>query len=109
MCYYQELCHNDSIGYVIRCNECEKIQVAWNNLVMTFAQEDFVQFYYWVKKIRDEQPAHQNPKLRNIMLPAPCRGIQLLLCIAELEEFASLLEHADSELQSLHMIGLFNQ
>jgi hypothetical protein len=107
MCYYQELYHDDRIGYVIRCNDCEKIQVAWNNLVMTFAQEDFAIFFDWIKKIRDEQPACQNPKLRCIMVPAPCQGIQLLVCAAELADFASLLEHADTELRSLHLIDLF--
>jgi ribosomal protein S27E len=36
MCHYQVLYCNEKTGYAIRCTECEKIQVAFSNLVMTF-------------------------------------------------------------------------
>jgi hypothetical protein len=38
-----------------------------------------------------------------------CQGIQLLLSAAELAELVNLLECADAELQSLHLISLFDQ
>jgi hypothetical protein len=109
MCHYQTLYHNDKTGYAIRCTACERIQVAYSNLVMTFNTEDFDTFRHWIKKVKDEQPEHQNPAVRCIMIPAPCQGIQLLLSYIELEELAELLEFADIELQSLHLINLFNQ
>lgn len=108
MCDYQTLYHDDRIGYVIRCTECEKIQVAFSNLVMTFNLEDFDSFRSWIRKIKNEQPERQNPSVRCIMIPAPCQGIQLLLSINELRDFSCMLETADTELQSLNLIGLFN-
>jgi succinate dehydrogenase flavin-adding protein (antitoxin of CptAB toxin-antitoxin module) len=43
------------------------------------------------------------------MIQAPCQGIQLLLSAIELAEFNSLLDCADTELQSLRLISLFDQ
>ncbi|MEI9910325.1 MAG: DUF6686 family protein [Bacteroidota bacterium] len=76
MCQYQTLSHHHTTGYVIRCADCEKIQVAYSNLVMTFTHEDYDAFHFWIKKIKDEQPERQNPTVRCIMIPAPCQGIQ---------------------------------
>jgi hypothetical protein len=109
MCHYQTLYHNEKTGYAVRCTECEKIQVAFGNLVMTFNREDFNDFRFWIKKISGNQLAHNNPAIRCIMVASPCQGIQLLLSAAELAELVTLLECADTELQSLHLISLFDQ
>ncbi|HEY6504560.1 MAG TPA: DUF6686 family protein [Chitinophagaceae bacterium] len=108
MCQYQTLYHNDKTGYVIRCTDCEKIQLAYSNLVMTFSHEDFDAFRFWIKKIRDEQPEGKNPAIRSIMIPAPCQGIQLLLSPRELDDLVAMLETADTELQSVQLISLFH-
>ena len=109
MCHYQALYHNEKTGYAIRCTECENIQVAFNNLVMTFNHRDFSDFRLWIRKISCNQPAYQNPAVRCIMIASPCQGIQLLVSAAELAELDNLLECADAELQSLHLISLFDQ
>jgi hypothetical protein len=109
MCHYQALYHNEKTGYAIRCTDCEKIQVAFSNLVMTFSLEDFNDFRLWIKKISNDRTEYTNPMARCIMIAAPCQGIQLLLSAVELAELASLLECADTELQSLHLISLFDQ
>ncbi len=49
-----------------------------------------------------------SPVVRSIMIPSPCQGIQLLLSANELSEFSSMLEEADTELQSLELIKLFD-
>jgi hypothetical protein len=108
MCHYQSLYYNDKIGYAIRCTECEKIQVVYGNLVMTFSREDFNDFRLWIKKISSNQPASQNQMIRCIMIQAPCQGIQLLVSASELQEFDTMLEAADTELQSQQLINLFS-
>jgi hypothetical protein len=108
MCHYQGLYHNAKTGYVIRCTECEKIQVAFSNLVMTFNREDFNDFRLWITKISNDRPEYQDPMVHCIMIQAPCQGIQLLLSAVELAELVTLLECADTELQSLHLINLFD-
>jgi hypothetical protein len=109
MCQYQVLYHDDKTGYAVRCTECEKIQVAWGNLLMTFILEDFDDFHLWIRKINSEQQAKQDPRVRCIMIQAPCQGIQLLVSSTELAELVTLLECSDTELQSLQLISLFNE
>jgi hypothetical protein len=75
---------------------------------MTFNREDFNDFRLWIKKLSENQPVHNNPAMRCIMVASPCQGIQLLLSAAELAELVTLLECADAELQSLQLISLFD-
>ncbi len=107
MCNYQTLYHEDKTGYVVRCTECEKLQIGYGNLMLTFGEEDFASFRWWLKKIKDEQHPSQNKTLRCIAIPTPCEGMKLLLSMTELTEFSEMLETADTELQSLAMIKLF--
>ena len=109
MCTYQALYHSDKSGYIVRCGECEKIQVAYSNLVMTFERTDFDSFRNLIAKIKNgRHPMAGSPVVRSIMIPSPCQGIQLLLSYNELNEFSAMLEEADIELQSLEMIKLFD-
>jgi uncharacterized protein DUF6686 len=109
MCSYQTLYHSDKSGYIIRCEECEKIQIAYSNLVVTFEITDFDAFRTMIEKIKNgRHPGAGSPALRSIMIPLPCQGIQLLLSDNELNEFATMLDEADTELQSLELIKLFD-
>jgi hypothetical protein len=107
MCNYQTLYHDDRTGYVVRCNHCDSIQVGYGNLMLTFCEEDFTAFRTWIHNYIGEGYITGDPALRNIVVPTPCEGVRLLLCRRELREFDSMLEAADSELQSLEMIRLF--
>ncbi|RYY55828.1 MAG: hypothetical protein EOO05_19180 [Chitinophagaceae bacterium] len=108
MCHYQTLYHDDSLGYAVRCNECEKIQLGYGNMVITFSQEDFDAFRSWLVRIRDEQDPAISSGLRCILIPTPCEGMKLLLSKRELDEFVVMLETADNELQSLALLKLFS-
>jgi len=108
MCNYQTLFHDDNTGYIVRCNECEKIQMGYGNLVITFGQEDFDAFHVWIRRVRSEQDPQMNPTIRCIMIPTPCEGMKLLLSVRELDEFVLMLDTADSELKSLEMLKLFS-
>jgi hypothetical protein len=107
MCSYQTLFHSDKSGYIIRCEKCAKIQVAYGNLVMTFERNDFDTFHAWIKKIYEGQQTSLSPAVRCIMIPSPCQGMRLLLSYNELKELNTMLEEADTELQSLELIQLF--
>jgi hypothetical protein len=109
MCSYQTLYHSDKAGYIIRCEECEKIQVAYSNLVITFERTDFDSFGSLISKIKNgRHPGSGSPAVRSIMVPLPCQGIQFLLSYNELIEFSTMLEEADTELKSLAMLKLFD-
>lgn len=108
MCQYQTLYHDDRIGYVVRCTECEKTQVGYGNLVITFSEEDLESFRWWIKKLRDENQSTGNDRVRNIVIPTPCEGIRLRMSVQELRDFYSMLDIADSEMRSLQIMKLFD-
>jgi hypothetical protein len=107
MCNQQTLFHDDRIGYVVRCNECAKLQIGFGNLMLTFHEEDFESFRKWILKIKAEQQPQQNKACRCIIIPTPCEGMKLLLSKNELNDFSYMLETADTELQSLALLKLF--
>jgi hypothetical protein len=108
MCSYQTLFHDDNTGYVVRCGECCKLQIGFGNLMLTVNEEGFASFRWVLKKIRDEQPENLRESLRCIVVPTPCEGVNFLLSLRELWEFNAMLESADTELQSLALMKLFN-
>ena len=107
MCHYQTLYHDDLAGYVVKCAECEKIQIGYGNLMLTLGRIDFDDFRSRLRSIKEEQPLAQSPTLRCIVISTPCNGIKLLLSMRELREFDAMLESADTELRSLELIRLF--
>lgn len=109
MCHYHTLYHDDRTGYVVRCAGCEKIQVGYSNLVLTFGEEDFDAFRWWLKKIRDDHHPSENERIRCIVIPTPCEGMKLLLSSQELGDFHDMLEAADTELRSMELIRLFDK
>jgi len=50
-----------------------------------------------------------SPAVRSIMIPSPGQGIQLLVSYNELNELCAMLEEADTELQSLELLKLFDE
>ena len=108
MCNYQTLFHDDGLGYIVRCNECENIQVGYGNMVITFSYEDFSAFRSWLARIEEEQAPELNPALRCIFIPTPCEGVKLLLSKSELFDMINMFDQADVELQSLALLRLFN-
>ena len=94
---------------MIRCQECEKIQVSYGNLLVTFNTGEFESFRSWLRKIRDNQQPCINNRVRSLLIPTPCEGVKFVLSPRELEEYSNILEQADAELHSLEMIKLFER
>lgn len=109
MCQYQTLFHHAETGYVIRCTACDRIQVGFANLLLTFREEDLALFLRWINRIREEQQPGLNPVIRSIIIPSPCEGVSLLLNLKELESLINMMEIADSELKTLQLIQLFGE
>ncbi len=108
MCNYQTLFHDDNTGYVVRCRECEKIQVGFGNLMLTVNTLEFDSFRRWIHQIKEEQIAGQPQTVRNIVIPTPCEGMKLLLSARELDGLDIMLEEADTELKAVTFLNLFS-
>lgn len=93
MCSFKILHHSES-GYVIRCQQCQHIHVAFGSTVMAFTLEEF----YGFKKTVEEYNFHYSNlpgnNRKQIQLPTANRSISLLYSRNELEKLSSLLDHA---------------
>ena len=109
MCSFHTLFHDNKSGYVIRCKGCKNIQVTFGNFIVTFNKADFNQFITVVKTLRAQQQQLADIAVKSLIIPTPCEGVRLLLSYRELQELDSMLDAADTELQSLEFIALFKE
>jgi hypothetical protein len=107
MCQYRTLYHNDAVGYAIHCTNCNTIQFAFGNVLITFMQHDFTIFHEWIGGICAEEAGNEHDCRKSITVPMPCDGLKLLLSKAELYELNSMLDTAETELRSQELLSLF--
>ena len=107
MCTYQTLYYHGPTGYVIRCNECDHIQLAFKNIALTFYPPDFESFRIYLQNLFHSLNDYNSHSIRSIAVPMPCDGLKLLLSKKELSRFISMLDAADTEIKSLALISLF--
>lgn len=109
MCNYQTLFYDDESGYVILCRGCDSIQVAFGNLLLTWTRSDFYDFFNFIKRMFSEtsiDPATINKK--TLAIPVPCEGVRLLLSARELQQLHTMLDSAETELQSQQLISMLS-
>jgi hypothetical protein len=109
MCAYQTLFYDDDCGYVILCKGCDSIQVAFGNVMLTWSQPDFYDFYNHVIQLQQETPADFPPNKKSIAIPVPCEGVRILLTARELNQLHHMLDTAETELQSQQLMNLFDR
>ncbi len=107
MCSYQTLYHSDKIGYVVRCNHCEQIQVAFGTMIINLAIDDFAAFCNNVRSLKENYPLSDDPYRKKIAVPTPFIGLMLYLNESELHELSVMMELADNELRSEELLKLF--
>ncbi|MFT4022830.1 MAG: hypothetical protein QM664_03475 [Flavihumibacter sp.] len=107
MCAFDSLFHDPDTGYVLRCKECDHLQLAFGNIVLTLQERDYPAFVSWLKEIEEEHAGDELCTLKNIVLPTPCEGMRMMFSLVELRKLNAMLDEADSELQSRRMLNLF--
>lgn len=110
MCQYQTLYHDNEKGYIIHCLYCNNIQLGFGNIAITFCKEEFFRFQQAISRVHAglERGQADSP-LKNITLPTPCDGINLLLSPRELSQLDHMLDMAETELRSQELIELFKE
>jgi hypothetical protein len=108
MCSYQTLFHSDKVGYVVCCNHCQQIQVAFGTVIINLALEDYASFHETVLRLKETYPLSDNPYLKKISVTTPFAGLMLYLTEGELSDLSEMLEHADTELKSAQLLKLFH-
>ncbi|MGC4101590.1 DUF6686 family protein [Ferruginibacter sp.] len=108
MCNYQTWFHDDTVGYVVECNQCNKIQTGFGNLMITFTTEDFENFRnYLLTAVEHRQPSADR-KIKSIVIRTPSEGISFLLSEDELAGLQQMIEYADTEMKAAGLLKLFN-
>ena len=109
MCNYQTWFHDDSIGYVVECNHCQKIQAGFGNLMITFTLKDFENFRRYLLQITESKQAAANRKIKSVVIRTPADGICFLLNEEELMGLHQMIDYVDTEMKSAILIKLFNE
>lgn len=98
MCGYRTL-HNNEDGYVICCDCCGHIQVAFGTTVTSFNREEF---YEHISLVDDYYNIHNLSPFRNrkeITLPTVSRTLSLVYSVNELDKLLKLLVEGRNKLE----------
>lgn len=60
-----------------------------------------------INRIRDEHKEYEHSTKKFIVVGTPCEGIKLLVSGVELCQLQTMLDEAETELQSQELLGLF--
>lgn len=104
MCRYKTLQQNEH-GYVMRCNRCRHLHVAFGSTVLAFTQDQFYDFVQLIEEYRDLYGQAIHPDEKNIQVPTIVRTIMLVYSARELNDLAELLDKARRQLDHDKMLA----
>lgn len=107
MCTYHTLYHDENNGYIIKCLQCQNIQLAFGNICITFPAMEFTAFFNIIKKFAGNLSSTVTVHAKTIYIPTPCDELKLLLSHVELNTLVTMLDAADTELKSIQLLSLF--
>ncbi len=107
MCQYQTLYHDDVKGYVIHCQGCGNIQLAFGNVMLNLCYADFSGFHKWITRIQEEYRDYCHARTKFITVPTPYDGLRFLLNGVELAQLSTMLDEAETELKARQLLDLF--
>jgi hypothetical protein len=96
------------VGYVIRCNHCNQLQVAYGTVIVSIIVDDYSEFCYKIQQLCVQHPVSDHPNLKKIAVNTPYVGLMLYLSERELSELADMLDVADTKLKSDELLQLFS-
>jgi hypothetical protein len=109
MCQHQALYHKENTGYVVKCPSCNKIQIGYGIVSITFDVTGFENFRYNIENTFCRRQPEMDRHVKSVVIPSPCEGINLLLSLEELETLHCILEEADNEMKALCLINEFQK
>lgn len=105
MCQFKQL-YSSGTGYVIRCNQCNNLQVLFDGTMLSISEDEFETFLVHVRHhAGKEMPP--DPGIKSIVLATPRQGVHLVLSAREFRLLQNMLEEADVERKTLEMLELF--
>jgi len=106
MCEFQSLYYDDD-GYVVHCRDCGCYQLAYGNTMLSLDAAAYEALCLAVKKKYRNVDFSASGNTRNIVIPAPAKGLYLLLTRQEAFRLQEILEEADTERMTQSLLALF--
>lgn len=102
MCNYTTLV-NSGQGYVIKCNNCDHIQVAFGTSVISFTRTEFLDY---VSLVDDRYGCYSGCTRRDekvVNVPTPVRNVATVLTVRELCSLRYLLTEGSRKLKQAEL------
>ena len=93
MCNYKTLHHNEH-GYVVKCNTCKNIQVAFGTTAVAYTEQEFYEFKTSVYEYYNHREFDTCPDFKNNYFKTPTPKVMLVYNLTEVKNLNSLLEEA---------------
>ena len=107
MCSFHTWFHDNQIGYVVECKECQKIQVGFGNIMATFSVKEFGRFQREINVIAETLVPRDHKHAKDILVQTPYTGFTLILSEAELTDLHYMVEQADNDRRAEQIMKLF--
>lgn len=107
MCSFKTWYHNEYIGYVVECKECNNLQIGFGNVMATVSYTDFETLRKYVVYSKENYASDSNPLQKSILLQTPFSGLNFLLTERELNDLHDMLEQTDNERKAAQLLQLF--
>ena len=107
----ENILHQNDLGFVRICCECNEIQVVVGNIFGTLSLSEFFQLKTNMNRIHTEimsneiHMGQQNERKRNIVITSPIKSVKFLFCPAELDEFVELLNLSSVVLEAKNQLN----
>ena len=108
MCNYHTWFHNNKCGYVIECKLCNKVQVCFGNMLLSFDTKSFETFRQYVERNLETASPEAGRNIKSIVLTTGYNGINIILSGAELEGLHYMIDYADTEMKAAAMMKMFD-
>jgi hypothetical protein len=102
MCNYQTLYHGNT-GYVIRCQQCKGLQLAFGTTVISFNLEEFECFTKMVTRLADDHK-YESENEKAICLPLPADHVMMLLTPREITSLARMTAEVQALLTTYEIL-----
>ena len=107
MCSYKTL-KNNQHGYVIHCNDCNHIQVAFGTFVLSVTIEEFDGMVRSATDMHTRYRRHPGNDRKIIHMPTIAKSIVMVFTISELRTFLNLIIEGHRKLQ-YNQLFVFNE
>ena len=108
MCQFKHWFFDDS-GYVVQCEECSYFQLSFGTTMLTLNNNNYKAFVDLVSSKKEDHVSMSDKNTKCVVLATPCSSIHTILTENELDRLHNMLQEADTEMKTQHLLAMFNQ